>query len=787
MVEEEAAAVLTPEAERVLGTSSKDADFDDTPVKTRGHELTFEELIEQQLKLEEERRGEASSTTVATGRPKFKFLRKGEREGRRGGSAQGEGGAKRKTLGPRKQRGSGSRKAVGAARVPEEKPAAAVEVDEAGRHDDGYGQPSSKKSPSPVKIEAHALSPSQTKYVEQFYEDYLDDDEEEEEEVGFEEVSSGRAQSPDGSETEFREAHTFKEVFGQQLERLDRELAEGSVSYESEEEYDSLDDEEGQSPVEVGMRGHLSAERRANWEKKTVQEELELREFEQLERQIQEELEGAASGATADEGGVQEDDHLYQDMSRHLDLSVGGGSGLHAGDSGMPTMLQQASFSGKSFSETMKGISLETQFDDTTKWEEEEDDEAVDVEVVPQMRDEDGAAGVGSYAEQHARALHGRGADNGANGAKDRKAKARKVGAGKGGRSSAPRKAEPSSSNGDGHGDQDRPMSAREEKHIKLLDEEIKKVVEERKKFKRMQTDYKKRVSSLEQAEQEFDRRREAEIENIQVMKEKAEKKIKRDKRVLDQQSRTLLSKLPSKKDREEIQQLEEQLEKEKAAHKRKERTHKMNEDRLRRQVAELTKRNEELKDEIRRLEKRQLEAFEKRLERDHAKAERGVTHNRHQSAAAAVQPLSEKENREQRQPRKKPAQQSGGANSNSSKKGPSKVTYPNGTQKHVYLNGDTVIHFNNGDVKKSTKGTTEYYYAEVDTWHSTHDNGIEVFHFPSGQIEAHFPNGAKEVLFPDGIAHRLTDPDGEEHQLIDPKDLCEVFSKPKPQLTVVS
>jgi centromere protein J len=386
-------------------------------------------------------------------------------------------------------------------------------------------------------------------------------------------------------------------------------------------------------------------------------------------------------------------------------------------------------------------------------------------------------------------------------------------------------------------------MSALEAKHVKLLDQEIKKVAEEKKKYKKMQSEYKRRMANLEQAEQEFDRRRDAEIENIQVMKEKAEKRMKRDKRVLDQQSRTLLSKIPSKKDREEIQQLEALVEKERANHKRKERTHKMNEDRLRRQLAEMAQKNEELKDETRRLEKRHLDALDAAA-RERAQMNNSANTNHHgrerhqqhpSGPVATAAPTAttttpsvlesvgnmNKKNSEtitmsKSNKMKKPNHNHNsstlkkvgiGSKSNNPQQknlvdekhhndgrvekffsdGRRKILYLNGTTKDVYSNSDTVIHFTNGDTKKAYgNGSVEYYYAEVDTWHTTHGNGIEVFHFPSGQIEAHFPNGTKEVLFPDGIAHRLTDPEGDEHQTIDPSNLCYVFSKPKPQISLI-
>ena len=58
--------------------------------------------------------------------------------------------------------------------------------------------------------------------------------------------------------------------------------------------------------------------------------------------------------------------------------------------------------------------------------------------------------------------------------------------------------------------------------------------------------------------------------------------------------------------------------------------------------------------------------------------------------------------------------------------------------------------------------GRVEYFYAEADTWHTTHADGLEVFHFPSGQAEAHHPNGRKEILFPDRAARRVH-PNGRE------------------------
>ena len=900
--------------------------FDDTPVKTIGHKLTFEELIEKQLKLEEEK--DASAVSTQSDKPKFKFLRKGDRgreaaskpagkkSSRRAGTKPGNGEPKAKTRGgggaekPRPTISNDDDTTIKSHVLSPQSGEKPPPPGEAERDDDMHFESQKQQTSGHGQDQGVSASTSlsplhQSKYLEHFY----DKEEDDEDEIAGGASSGSSSFDRDDYEAVLRlvggegrrkkaskngavehRVKTFEDVFGKQAARVDREVLGGasngaedddeSVSYDN---YDSLDDDDvdpmGFSRARAGegaagapgsgMRGHLSAERRAKWERKEVEEAIELREFDQLERQIQEEL-LETGGETTDRNLARFP--LAEPASPRPDLGgdtagpfsgalgVGGegvGRAVDEGkmESGMPSMLQQAGYNGKSFSETMRGISLETHFDDTTRWmdddDEGEDDSGSDGRQQT-MRDPlvagSGApvAGAGgSYAEQYARGLT-QGSLEDSRGAMATGTDQRERPQPRKSKRGAPKAKAKQGSGPSGSGTamggpralgeaEERPMSALEEKHVKLLDLEIKKVVEERRKLKRLQSEARQRASALEEAEREFDRRRKAEIENIRVMKDKAERKIKRDRRVLDQQSRTLLSKIPSKKDREEIQQIEALLDKERQAAKRKERNHKMNEDRLRRQVAELTRRTDELKEEVRRLERRHLEALESR-ERSHA-SHGGQARG---GASAGARPLSEsaenqmgrdlrkeeagpaaahlgqggrlrgeKENHGGSHGRHGPAKEKETATATAAfgrrksppsdpPKGVNVVTYPNGTRKQIQPNGDVVIQFNNGDHKISKKDTRTvfYYYCEVDTWHTTYSpnidhlnaseqglRGVEVFHFPSGQIEAHFPDGAKEVLFPDGIAHRL-DPEGEEHQIIDAGDLCEVFSRPKPQVT---
>ncbi|XP_046840996.1 centromere protein J-like isoform X2 [Xenia sp. Carnegie-2017] len=79
-------------------------------------------------------------------------------------------------------------------------------------------------------------------------------------------------------------------------------------------------------------------------------------------------------------------------------------------------------------------------------------------------------------------------------------------------------------------------------------------------------------------------------------------------------------------------------------------------------------------------------------------------------------------------------------------------VTFANGTRKEISDDGlSVVVTFFNGDIKQIFPDKrVEYFYAEVKTTHTTYPDGLEVLHFPSGQIEKHYPDGTKEIIFPD-------------------------------------
>ncbi|KAL3759607.1 hypothetical protein ACHAWU_009754 [Discostella pseudostelligera] len=91
-------------------------------------------------------------------------------------------------------------------------------------------------------------------------------------------------------------------------------------------------------------------------------------------------------------------------------------------------------------------------------------------------------------------------------------------------------------------------------------------------------------------------------------------------------------------------------------------------------------------------------------------------------------------------------------------------VNYKNGTQKEVLPDGTTTISFANGDRKRTyaneKEGIVVYYYASTKTTQVTHQDGMQTYHFPNGQIENHYTDGRKEITFPDNST-RIVHTDG--------------------------
>nr|CAD7404488.1 unnamed protein product [Timema poppensis] len=77
---------------------------------------------------------------------------------------------------------------------------------------------------------------------------------------------------------------------------------------------------------------------------------------------------------------------------------------------------------------------------------------------------------------------------------------------------------------------------------------------------------------------------------------------------------------------------------------------------------------------------------------------------------------------------------------------------------------------FDNGDIEQKfeDKNLVKYYYASTSTWQTTEADGTEIFEFPNGQIERHYKDNSKEVTFPDGSVKLVHSRGQEEWKLPD-------------------
>mmetsp|Transcript_26689 Transcript_26689/g.63249 ORF Transcript_26689/g.63249 Transcript_26689/m.63249 type:complete len:1111 (-) Transcript_26689:1334-4666(-) len=146
----------------------------------------------------------------------------------------------------------------------------------------------------------------------------------------------------------------------------------------------------------------------------------------------------------------------------------------------------------------------------------------------------------------------------------------------------------------------------RESERIAALEAEIGKFQAERAEINRAKNDLQVAAARLESERASFDRQKAAELASIQEEREEMSRMLKREKNVLEKQRKALL-KMPTKKERSEIESLEALLEKEKKEGRAREARHKLTVERLRTQMVELQQRNAELRDEVRWHEQQRL------------------------------------------------------------------------------------------------------------------------------------------------------------------------------------
>jgi len=92
-----------------------------------------------------------------------------------------------------------------------------------------------------------------------------------------------------------------------------------------------------------------------------------------------------------------------------------------------------------------------------------------------------------------------------------------------------------------------------------------------------------------------------------------------------------------------------------------------------------------------------------------------------------------------------------------------SEIEFCNGLRKVQHPDGRTQVFFQNGDEKEiHTDGVVVYRYFATKAVQTTLTDGCELYEFQDGQFERHHPDGSKEIHFPNGTSKRIK-PSGSE------------------------
>ncbi|XP_056286920.1 centromere protein J isoform X2 [Pseudoliparis swirei] len=362
------------------------------------------------------------------------------------------------------------------------------------------------------------------------------------------------------------------------------------------------------------------------------------------------------------------------------------------------------------------------------------------------------------------------------------------------------------------------------------LEVEIRRFQEEQEELSRLRQQNEEQQEVLRKERSAFERTRAEQLAQLEEHKKEAHRKLHKERQLLEQHAARARA-IPDRKEREEIQVLKQQLGSLQEELRRKESRWTSSHGRLRQQVDSLGQENRALQDQVRVLEKLRLSTWRKSPPEDREPKDPRVCEG---TATKAVKFASPLDSRGAGSPPHSRRSSQGGAagrrsslrrpsvpclpppsssSSSSSSSSPGRRTFErnqdldvspvrdqhrepdsaeevrpppdgkvetllaggerllvfsNGTQKEVSADGRTVkVTFFNGDTKEVTADRREiYFYAEAQTTHITFPDGVEVLHFPNNQTEKHFPDGRKEIVFPDQTVKNLF-PGGREESVL--------------------
>jgi len=308
---------------------------------------------------------------------------------------------------------------------------------------------------------------------------------------------------------------------------------------------------------------------------------------------------------------------------------------------------------------------------------------------------------------------------------------------------------------------------------LEELQEEIKVFQSETAALKNSKDEVERHLKALQSQTEELEEMKKREMQEIEKWKKSERLKLKKERKIFEDHVTTVKKELPTKSDKDLIQELRKELVEVRAEAKKKEQRLSAITNRLRSQLEVMTSENRDLKELVISLETKVAES-EKLEQRRQVKQTNRMwreLNNLIDSSTSSQLPVTSSNHNS-----------TSGSSPNTSNKVPptcvsrdkkeervlsdggTEVIYFDDTRKIVSEDGlTTQVIFSNGDVRtKLPDGSETYFYKASGTRRTTQPDGVQRIEFENQQVERHFIDGSKHITFANGSS-KLIKPDGSE------------------------
>ena len=308
---------------------------------------------------------------------------------------------------------------------------------------------------------------------------------------------------------------------------------------------------------------------------------------------------------------------------------------------------------------------------------------------------------------------------------------------------------------------------------INDLNTEIDKFKNENDKLKGIKIEYESQLKSFTGKIEEIEMQKEQEISKLICNKDSEIKALQKEKKEFEKKIKVDAS-VPNNKFKEEIEQLQKELNNVKEETKQKDIKAKASLDKIKKKNEELEAQNLAYKNEIRQLELLRLQQWNankeitmkasqpkheifKSLKQGDIKVNTNVVTKQTKPHEDIIQKVNFSEfelelpSKYHNIPDDKLIEEKefeNGKKARTYASGKKEFLFSNGVRKELFPDKYNIVYFANKDIKQCfPDGKMMYYFAEAKTTQTTMPSGLQIFKFQSNQIEKHYPDGKKEIM----------------------------------------